>query len=370
MIAALALCSAVGFSNPASALALAPLQEEKSHAERLEFDPQTNQWKAVAPPIPGTEEGDLALARAMLAREEFDEARSALKAWRKAHPESPRHAEALFYSADAEVAAIQAGKSGDLMTAYKWYEEILDNHAGTPWADRALRRELIVAEMFLFKGVKQWVWGGILRLPATDEALDMLNRLIDQRAPGSPLAEQALRLKAEYHYNAGEFIEAEADYARLARDFPRGRYERLALLRSADAAFAGFAGIDYDDRPLLEADERYRRYAAQYSESAAAEGVAQRLERIRENRAEKEFRIGRFYERTKRPKAAAHYYRFVLANWADTTAARDARDRLELLEPGSTIDPAASMPAGSQPIDAFDPFAASPPASGPAASQP
>jgi len=338
--------------------AAAQTAEEKSHAERLEFDPQTGRWNPIAAPLPGTEAGDLELARASLAREEFDAARSALKTWRDSHPDSERQAEGLFYSADVEVSAVQAGHSGDLMKAYEWYERILDNHAGTPWADRALRRELIIAEMFLFKGVKQWVWGGVLRVSATEEALDILNRLIDQRAPGTALAEQALRLKADYHYNAGEFLEAEIDYARLARDYPRGRYERLALLRSADAAFAGFAGVDFDDKPLLEADERYRRYADQYPDSAAAEGVGQRLERIRENRAEKEFRTGRFYERTHQTRAAAYYYRFVVDKWPDTTAARDARARLELLDPGSVPQEPSSMPAASQDAELFPPASA------------
>ena len=315
----------------------------KSHAERLEYDPGADEWKTVAAPIPGTEDGDLELARALLARNEFRPARKALRKWRKQYPDSPRRPEALFYSADAEVAAIQAGRDAELMRAYKWYEEILDNWAGDEWAERALRRELLVAEMFLFKGVRQWVWGGALRFGATDEAIEMLDRLIDDRAPGTPLAEQALRLKADYLYQAGEFAEAEDAYARLARDFPRGRFERHALLRSAQAANANFPGTPFDDSSLLEADERFRRFAAQYPDAAAAEGVDKLLDEIRHKRAEKELSIGRFYERTKSPRAAIYYYRFVLEHWADTPSGAQARARLIALR---ALTSAPSVPAG------------------------
>ncbi|MCK6485289.1 MAG: outer membrane protein assembly factor BamD [Phycisphaerae bacterium] len=319
----------------------------KSHAERLEYDPAADEWKAVAAPIAGTEDGDLELARALLAKNEIRQARKALKRWRKKYPDSTRRPEALFYSADVEVTAIQAGRDADLMRAYKWYEEILDNWAGSEWAERALRRELLVAEMFLFKGVRQWVWGGVLRFGATDEALEMLDRLIDDRAPGTPLAEQAMRLKSDYLYQAGEFAEAEDAYARLARDFPRGRFERHALLRSAQAANANFPGIPFDDSSLLEADERFRRFAAQFPDAAAAEGVDRLLGEIRHKRAEKEFSIGRYYERTKSPRAAIYYYRFVLEHWADTPFGAQARQRLVAL---GALPAAATIPV--EPADA------------------
>lgn len=322
-----------------------------ARTERREFDPKTGQWVRVAAPIAGTEEGDIELARANLARGEFSAARKLLKAWRKTHQNSAKWPAGLFYSADVEVSAVEAGKSGDLWQAYKWYEEILNGWAGSEWSDRALRREMLIAEFFLFKGKKRWVWKGMLRLPATDEGVEILNRIMDDRAPGTRIAEQALRLKADYLYQAGEFEDAEEAYARLARDFPRGPNERLALLRSADSAFASFPGIPYDDTPLLAADERYRKYADRFPDAAAAEGVDQRLGRIAESRAEKEYQTGRFYERTHFPHAARYYDDFVVRTWPNTTAAAQAQVRLSTLPPGGPISfpPPATASAPARP---------------------
>ena len=314
-------------------------------AERREFDPATGQWTRVAPPVSGTDDGDLRIARALIARQDFDAARKAFKNWRKKYPDSPHMAEGLFYSADTELSAAQAGASTDLWQAYKWYEQILDGYAGSEWADRSLRRELLVAEMFLYKKIKRKIWGGVLRVPATDEAIEMLNRLIDERAPGTRIAEQALRLKGDYFFGAGEFEDAEDAYSRLAREFPRSRSERLALRRSADAAFASFPGVRFEDTSLLNADERYRRYEDLYPDAAAAEAVPQKLTRIRESRAEKEYLTGEYYERTVARNAALYYYRFASKTWPDTVYGGRALAKLEKLTGGATEPAPATAPA-------------------------
>lgn len=336
-----------GFAPRASAAEPGP-----GSPSQFVYDPKTREWIEVAPPEPGTDAGDLELARRLLAEHRYGEARKALRAWRKSYPDSPLYAEALFASADAEVYAADAGRAADLWQAHEWYDEILNGWGGTDVAERAIRRELIVAEMFLFKGHKRRVLKGMLRVSAVDETLDFLNRIIDDRAPGTRVAEQALRMQADYHFQKGEFDEAERAYARLARDFPRGEYERLALQRAADAAFASFAGIEFDDAPLLEAEERYHQYLQRYPGTDEARGVPELLERIRENRAEKELTIGRYYERAKQPSAAIYYYRSVATNWPDTIAAEQARNRLEQLgesveHPPQVEEPTAATPESS-----------------------
>jgi len=312
--------------------------DEESYHERLEYDAQTGQWVAIAPPIPGTAEGDLALARLRLAQGEYKKARKAFKKWFKAYPDSPHWPEALFYTAETEVSAEDVKpKKGDLIKAYEWLEELLEGWPGTELADRAIRKEMIIAEMLLFKDRKQRVWGGLLWLSGKEEALQMLDRIIDDWARDTPVAEQALRLKADYHYLAGEFDEAELTYARLARDYPRGRYHKIALLRSGESAFARFPGVAFDDADLLEAEVYFTDFKDRYAQDAADYGVPQKLNRIRESRAHKEYTIGRYYEKTRVIEAAAFYYRLVDQNWPETTWAAEARNRLVAL--GAAAEP-------------------------------
>ncbi|MCG8408677.1 MAG: outer membrane protein assembly factor BamD [Phycisphaerales bacterium] len=304
-------------------------QDTEAYHERLEFDPATGKWKELPPPIPGTEGGDLALARSMLAKGEYKNARKAFKKWFEQYPESPYWPEALFYAAETEVSAEDVKpRSGDVMQAYEWLETLLEGWRGHELADRALHKEFIIAEMLLFKERKQKIWGGVLWLSAKEEALDILNKIIDLWAPGTPLAERALRFKADYHYQNGEFEEAEMAYARLMRDFPRGQYHRFAMLRSGQSALARFPGIQFDEADLLEAEVYLRDFHDRYPEESAEKSVPQLLKGITDRRAEKEYSIGQYYERTDAIDAAAYYYRWIIENYPETTWSAQSQDRL------------------------------------------
>ncbi len=304
-------------------------QVDDTYRERLEYDVKTGEWVEIAAPVPGTDGGDLAIGRALLARNEYGKARKAFQTWFETWPDSPLRREALFYSAETEIMAEDADpKSGDLMQAYDWLEEILSAWPGTDLADRAVRREIIIAEMLLFKDRKQRMLKGMLWLGAEDEALTMLSKVADTWAPGQPVAEQALRLKGDYHFQNGQFAEAEITYARLMRDFPRGRYRKIALLRSGQSALARFPGVEFDSADLLEAEVYLNDFENQYPQESDAYRVPQTLVRIQDSLAEKDFKVGQFYERTDKLDAAAYYYRYVMATWPDSTWASQSQERL------------------------------------------
>jgi outer membrane protein assembly factor BamD (BamD/ComL family) len=315
-------------------------QPKITYQERLEYDAATGQWVELAPPIPGTEEGDLALARAYLAHGQYEEAREAFEAWFETYPESAHRPEALFYAAETEISAEDLQpRSGDVMQAYDWLEELLDGWPGGDLSERAMRKELIIAELLLFKDRKQKVWKGMLWLSAQEEAVMMLDRLIDERAPDTQIAEQALRIKADYHYQDGDYEEAEISYARLMREHARGRYAKLALLRAGESALARFPGVEFDEADLLEAEVYLKDFKQKYPDDAGQYKVPQILTSIDDRRAEKDYRVGRYYERVGRLDAAAYYYRLVVSEWEATTWAQDARNRLIAI---GAIDPTAN----------------------------
>ncbi len=328
--------------------------------ERLEYDPETGEWREIPPPIPGTEGGDLALARSLLARGYYDDARKAFKQWLKMYPNSAYRPEALFYAAETEISAEDAKrKSGDLIKAYEWLEEMLQASQGTDLADRAIRKELIIAEMLLFKDRKAKKFKGMFWLSGKDEALDMLNRVADFWAPNSPIAEQALRIKADYHFVNGEYEEAEENYARLMREYPRGRYHKVSMLRSGQSALARFPGVDFDEADLLESENYFRDFQREYPREAAEYQVPQTLDRITESLAEKEYTVAKFYERTRKIDAAAYYYRSVVRSFPRTTWAAQAEGRLVALgaievRPDEFDDPTMLLPDSAAPAPTVD----------------
>jgi tetratricopeptide (TPR) repeat protein len=309
-------------------------QGREDRARQLEYDPQTGQWIESEPPVPDTPLGDLQLARRAFAREDYGRAHRRIKKWLKTYgSQDPLYPDALLFRAEVEIARREYYK------AHQHLQEFRSEFGLTSLADRAAEFEFVIADVFL-SGVRRKLWGMRI-LSGTDTALDSLDELSVAHKE-SLLAQQAIKTKADFYFRRGDFSLAELEYSRLVQEYPRGQYARYAQRRSADAALASFHGIEFDDAALIEAEERFRLYLAQYPGLAEQEGIGQILEQIRAQRAAKEYTIGRYYEKTKHPKAAVYYYRSTVRNWSDTIAAVQARDRLARL--GHTVRPEAETP--------------------------
>ncbi|TWT40567.1 Outer membrane protein assembly factor BamD [Phycisphaerae bacterium RAS1] len=305
-------------------LVLAPLaldDSQQSFRERQEFDPQRGEWvDRKAQPEVGPE-GAIETARWLLARGEPGAARKLLADWVKTNRDDDRYLEGLFLLAEANF------QKKDFWRAYNQLEVVAENSSGELFR-KALLREMDVARAFL-SGEKRIVWR-FLRLPAYDDGVTILDR-VWSRSPGTRIGEDALRLKADYFYARGDMELAQEEYASLARQFPSSRFARPAMLRAAEAAQAAFPGVKFDERALVQADERYRQVKGAYPQFAERERIDERLLAIREKRAEKDLDVGDWYRKTGQRGAAEFYFRAVLSDWPSTLAAGIAQSRLRAM---------------------------------------
>lgn len=287
----------------------------QDYREREVLDPNRDTWT----PAPTDEVlSPLAAARRMISDGEEDDARDLLEEWLEQNVDSENYYDAVYLMGEAYF-------SDELFwQAFEQFDLVADTTAGDLFFS-ALRRSMDVARAFL-AGEPRIVWK-IFRLPAQPDGIEILDR-VEQRVPGTRLAQEAVKVKADYFFEDGQMRLAQDEYQRLYRDYPEGRYSRAALLRSAVAAEASFNGIRFDDQPLIEADERYRTVQDVYPAYAEREAIAERRRGIRRQRAEKDLEVARWYERSRNPEAAAFYYRLVIRDFSGTQAADEARSRL------------------------------------------
>lgn len=317
----------------------------KRHAEHLTFDEKTGQWIQVADPVPGTEDGDLDIARQWLARGEYKTACKITKDWIEQYgKDAPRYPEALYLKGTAYL------QRGLYRQAHKAYQELLNDFPGSEHAEPALSREFQVAEQYM-AGKRKRIWGGLLWFRDREGGIEIMDDLIANYAD-TPLAEMAQMAKAEYYFARGELDLAESEYAAFARDFPRSRWRARALLLSARCAQGRFPGIKFDEAPLVEAEERYRQYRAEYPGAAERDGVDTAMEQIAATRADKTLDIAKFYQKTEKFQAAKFYYREIIIRWPKTPAALEARNRLaaigEPFDEQPSVEPQASVNAPRQ----------------------
>ena len=302
----------------------ASVEAQQPRNRTLKYDADQREWVEVPPPPPGTPEGDLHYIRTLMASGDYREALSSITQFLKSHgSRSPQYPELLIAEAEARIGLREYYK------AYTLLEQFLDEFGGVELTSEALRLEFVVAETYL-TGTKRKI-GGFRWWSGEDVAYQILDD-ISLNYPEGHLAEFAIKTKADHLFQKGRYGLAELEYARLLRDYPQTRYHRYALRRSAEATLANFAGIEYDAAALIEAEERYRDYHTRYGGMAERDDrVTDILDGIREMRAEKEFAIGAYYERTGHLSSAVFYYASVREEWPGTVAAGKAITKLDLL---------------------------------------
>ena len=130
------------------------------------------QWVKSVPPAKGTPAGELAMIRNLIREGRNVAAVSAADKFLKAYPDSPLREEAMMLAGQAEI------NRDRYFQAYEWYKRQWEEYPNGQYAERTLQREFQIAEAFL-KGKKRIV-AYILYLPARQDGLDILNRIVEQ----------------------------------------------------------------------------------------------------------------------------------------------------------------------------------------------
>jgi outer membrane protein assembly factor BamD (BamD/ComL family) len=285
----------------------------------------------------------------MVINGQYESARQLCVDWLKANHGSPLYDRALFLQAQALYGV------GKRIKAFYYLDELMDEYPSSSLYYQALQRQYDIADAYL-SGYRDKLFG-LHILDRNDEAIEMLYR-IQQRSPGSPLAEKALLRTADFYYGDGQFDLAVDAYGAYARDFPRSAILPRILLRQAFANLAQFRGLRYDATPVIDAQAQLEQLVALYPSFAADEKVPDVLLRIDHTFARKLLVTAAVYRRIHEPGGAAYTYKFLLRTYPDLPEAQQARGDLKQLPawaqatrepaPGPVAEP-TTQPVGNTP---------------------
>lgn len=293
------------------AIALAaPLAGQESF--RLGDD---DEWHSEAAPVPGSPEAQLALAKRALADGRADRAEFLTTQWIERNPRHPLIPEAYLTRGDARVA------KRSYYDALYDYEFITQSLAGSEVFVTALERELEIAKLFA-SGMRKKVWG--MRISkADDEAEELLIR-IQERLPGSRLAEEAGMTLGDFYFSRQEMALAAEMYAIFIENFPRSEDLAKARKRLIYANLARFKGPEFDASGLYEARTRLRGMKIIDPLAAQQIGADSLITRIDESDAEKLLVTAQWYVRTNDYIAAEMTIRRLVRRYPSSVATRRA----------------------------------------------
>ncbi len=266
-------------------------------------------------PEPGTESAQVLQARRALALGEPERARALAGAFIDRFPSSPFRADMLLVRGDALV------EMGDEYEALFDYEAIAREHSGSAVFVTALEREYDIAVAYAH-GLRRKLYGTIRVLDASEDAQELLIR-IQERLPGSRLAEDAGDQLADFYFRRAEMRLAADAYDLFIQNYPRSDRIEKARARLIEAYLASYRGPRYDDAGLRDARRRLENLRAVQPSTAQRLGADALLVRIKESEARKLLVTAQWYLSIDDPISCEQYLRRVVTRYPDTVAMLD-----------------------------------------------
>ena len=292
--------------------ALAPTAAHGQQEYRLDAD---DAWQAGELPEPGSPERQVHVARRALATRQYERAEMLATEWIERYPTHPLLPEAYLLRADA-----LRGR-GDYYLALFDYEFVARTYAGSEVFVAALQHEYEIARLFA-GGLKRKLWG--LRIvDASSEAEELFIR-VQERLPGSRLAENAAMSLADFYFIRRDMALAAEMYEIFIENHPRSERIGKARKRLIYAHLASFKGPEFDGAGLAEAREGLLALKATDPVTAQKIGADALLTRIDESEARKMLVTAQWYLKTNDVIAAELTIRRLIRRFPTTVASSDA----------------------------------------------
>ena len=270
-------------------------------------------WVTPADADPNSPASQLHQAKLALARGDASRAFNLATGWLDRFPADPLRAHALLLRGDAILA------QGDEYKALYDYEELVRLYPQSDVFVIALQREYEIAKAYS-NGLRRKFFGTFRWINADDEAVEFFIR-IQERLPGSELAEKAGMELADFYFRTAEMRMAADAYDLFVQNYPRSPQVIKARLRLIYSLCAAYKGPLYDARGLFEASERLKELQALDPITAQKVGADALLVRIYESEASKLLSEAGWYEYMNDPISGEVFVRALVAKYPKSIAA-------------------------------------------------
>ncbi len=294
----------------------------QAQSQTFELD-DTGDWIQTAEPEPGSPEAIIGEARRLLADGKPGRARDLVGKWIEDNEfsGSPWLPEAYLVRADAK------NEAGNEYKALYDYETVILEYPGSEAFAIAVERELDIGMRYL-NGLRR-KWLGLRIENSTTVGQELLVR-VQERMPGSRLAERAGIELADYYYRIGDMKLAAEAYEIFLVNYPNSQYRKRAMQQQIYASIARYKGPDYDATPLVEASYLIEDFVAQYPADAERAGISEALvTRIDESRAASRLENAEWYLYVGDEDSARFTLERMIENYPSTVAASKARQIFE-----------------------------------------
>jgi outer membrane protein assembly factor BamD (BamD/ComL family) len=297
-------------------LLASPAHAQSSESE-FELNPDGS-WNETAAPEPGTDAFLMAEASKLIAEGNASKASKMLSKWldKNKRTRNPYLAQAFTLRGEARL------RNNDEYNALFDFETVIRDFSSSDYFIPAVEMEYEIATLYL-NGLKRKFLG-----MRTDDARPTGEEImirVQERVPGSALAEQAAIDLADHFYRRRELKLAAEMYSIFRENYPQSSRLRQVMLREIECNIARFKGPLYDGSGLVDAKLLIEEYAATYPAESERAGITEGLTSwIDESAAQQVLYTARWYMKTDDNFSAKFVLQRLINRHPVTDAAQEA----------------------------------------------
>jgi hypothetical protein len=240
--------------------------------------------------------------------------------------------DALFLQGESEFFADQYPKAHDT------FGGLLKKYSNTRHLDTVMRREFAIGIYWEQMHTAKPTW------PVTPNVTEKSRPLFDTFGyavqayerirtydPQGPLADDSLMALGNAYFLRGRWGDAAYNYDLLCKEYPNSDHQLNAHLFGLQANMRRYQGTAYDETPLKESGKLADSTLTQFGNKLGSEKemVKKSQAQIREERANRDYTRGQYYDGRHCYGAARLYYISVINEFPGTSYAKKSQERLD-----------------------------------------
>jgi len=220
-------------------------------------------------------------------------------------------------------------ETGDYVEAHKAYQALIKSYPQSERFDEVIEREYQIGTMFL-SGKKGKLLGLDIR-PSLPLAIEVFQKIV-AAAPYGAFGDKAQFNLGSAYQKSGRFDDSLEAYQNLIDQYPESSLLQQARLQMAEVSYAKSSSQTRDQSALDEAARQAKTYLKRYPGSEEAEKAEKISREVDELNAEKNYRIGLYYEKDNYLTSALIYYSDTAKRYPNTGWGQKAEEKLHSLQ--------------------------------------
>ncbi len=287
------------------------------------WTPETNKWVNPKYAVKETPQEQFTYAKEFLDAKEYEKAIEEFKKLIKHYPRAREAAEAQFHL------GMILEERGELFEAFKNYQMVIDKYPFSERAAEVIKREYQIGNKMLEgKEERSKIMNVII---GGDYNVVEVFRTVIKNAPYGEFAAPSQYKIGLYLQGKQLYQESRDELEKVINDYPDSEWATAAKYQIALSDSKRSAGPQYDQAITQTAVEEFKRFVQAHPDAELSDKAQEHIRALREKEAENTFLVAQFYEKQKKFKSAQIYYSTIVEEYATTTWASKALEKMREL---------------------------------------